>query len=267
MNLATLSPPSPRRTSLFSDDGQSNHASSIFGLRSEIRTFATEAETRFLTLVEQEILAALQHVKLSPRQKSFMPDPRVLTLPDADSVTALQYERELTRTLPDEEKEAVCSDLARLLKTQRRVLLRRVIFEDVEVRISVEEGRVRPSPERHVTFGEAPAGKRRPRLRGGAGPARPKDDERPHSLLWWIAGGRVGNRRRPPAGAELRKRRVAEMERRQTVGFWGTVFNVRAPAEEAKAETVTPPAETAAAGSLPKDNAEGAASGTGAVVA
>ena len=52
-------------------------------------------------------------------------------------------------------------------------------------------------------------------------------EDRPHPVLWWLAGGKVGNRRRVPTIDELRERKKVEKENRKAVGFWGTVFGVR----------------------------------------
>ena len=48
---------------------------------------------------------------------------------------------------------------------------------------------------------------------------RLSDPERPHAGLWWLAGGRVGNRKRASKVQQLRERR--------RVGFWGMVFGVK----------------------------------------
>ena len=54
------------------------------------------------------------------------------------------------------------------------------------------------------------------------------DSERGHTALWWLAGGRVGKRKRVPTVDELRERRRVEREERKGVGFWGTVLGVKA---------------------------------------
>ncbi|KAK3069491.1 hypothetical protein LTR53_012129 [Teratosphaeriaceae sp. CCFEE 6253] len=61
-------------------------------------------------------------------------------------------------------------------------------------------------------------------------PRRLDDEERPHPLLWYLAGGRL-RRDRPhhgvPTAATLRELRVVERENRDVVGFWGTVASIR----------------------------------------
>ena len=54
-----------------------------------------------------------------------------------------------------------------------------------------------------------------------------EDHERPHSGLWWLAGGKLGQRKRVPTAAELRERRRVEEANREIVGFWGTVLGSR----------------------------------------
>lgn len=56
-------------------------------------------------------------------------------------------------------------------------------------------------------------------------PAPPKaDSERPHRVVWWLAGGRKG---RVPTYGELRVRKEVEQANRSAVGFWGTVLGWR----------------------------------------
>lgn len=61
-------------------------------------------------------------------------------------------------------------------------------------------------------------------------PRRLEDEERPHPVLWWLAGGRI-RQDRPGAGvptaATLRERRVVDAENRDAVGFWDTVAGIR----------------------------------------
>lgn len=61
-------------------------------------------------------------------------------------------------------------------------------------------------------------------------PRRLQDHERPHPILWWLAGGRV-RRESPgmgvPTAATLRERRRVEVQNREKVGFWGTVAGIR----------------------------------------
>ncbi|KAK3110751.1 hypothetical protein LTR53_014645 [Teratosphaeriaceae sp. CCFEE 6253] len=61
-------------------------------------------------------------------------------------------------------------------------------------------------------------------------PRRLDDEDRPHPLLWYLAGGRL-RRDRPhrgvPTAATLRERRVVARENRDVVGFWGTVASIR----------------------------------------
>lgn len=55
---------------------------------------------------------------------------------------------------------------------------------------------------------------------------RLEDDQRPPSLMWYLAGGKKGKK---PTGAELRERKKAEIENRKQVGFLGTLLGRRAP--------------------------------------
>ncbi|TKA44872.1 hypothetical protein B0A54_03162 [Friedmanniomyces endolithicus] len=57
-----------------------------------------------------------------------------------------------------------------------------------------------------------------------------EDTERPHPLLWYLAGGRLRFDRPGygvPTAATLRERRIVERENRGIVGFWGTVAGFR----------------------------------------
>ncbi|EME47612.1 hypothetical protein DOTSEDRAFT_69532 [Dothistroma septosporum NZE10] len=56
---------------------------------------------------------------------------------------------------------------------------------------------------------------------------RLEDEERPPTVLWWLAGGNHRQDRKMPTGRVLRTRRIAEKENRQAVGFWGTVRGAR----------------------------------------
>ncbi|KAK5731048.1 hypothetical protein LTR15_000986 [Elasticomyces elasticus] len=61
-------------------------------------------------------------------------------------------------------------------------------------------------------------------------PRRLNDDERPHPVLWWLAGGRsrLGiPARGVPTGAVLRERREVERQNREAVGFLGTLAGAR----------------------------------------
>ncbi|KAK4899425.1 hypothetical protein LTR27_003158 [Elasticomyces elasticus] len=61
-------------------------------------------------------------------------------------------------------------------------------------------------------------------------PRRLNDDERPHPVIWWPAGGRSRRgipARGVPTGAVLRERREVERQNRETVGFFGTLAGAR----------------------------------------
>ncbi|KAK5735613.1 hypothetical protein LTR17_007964 [Elasticomyces elasticus] len=61
-------------------------------------------------------------------------------------------------------------------------------------------------------------------------PRRLNDDERPHPVLWWLAGGRSRRgipARGVPTGAVLRERREVERQNREAVGFLGTLAGAR----------------------------------------
>lgn len=61
-------------------------------------------------------------------------------------------------------------------------------------------------------------------------PSRLEDDERPHPVIWWLAGGRSKRgspSRGVPTAATLRERKIVEKQNREAVGFWGTVAGRR----------------------------------------
>ncbi|KAK5118863.1 hypothetical protein LTR62_000072 [Meristemomyces frigidus] len=57
-----------------------------------------------------------------------------------------------------------------------------------------------------------------------------QNENRPHPLLWYLAGGRMTAElpaNGVPTVATLRERRAVEKENREVVGFWGTVHGLR----------------------------------------
>ncbi|KAK5698975.1 hypothetical protein LTR97_006624 [Elasticomyces elasticus] len=61
-------------------------------------------------------------------------------------------------------------------------------------------------------------------------PRRLNDEERPHPIIWWLAGGqsrRCIPARGVPTGAVLRERREVERQNREAVGFLGTLVGAR----------------------------------------
>ncbi|KAK3110752.1 hypothetical protein LTR53_014646 [Teratosphaeriaceae sp. CCFEE 6253] len=154
----------------------SSARSSLFGLGSLLENFKHDIELRFLTPLEGEVYHRLTRVTGAERlahDGGALPSDhatRTLTLPDRDSADAVAAVQHLTRHFPAHQKDLLCRDLAGLLTSEQRQVLRLAVSgavavrcegvgehttspavpthrEEVEVGVAV----LRPSPERRVT--------------------------------------------------------------------------------------------------------------------
>ena len=265
---------------------------SIFGILGIIKSFSFDLEKSFLTPMERYILELLSRVDNAGRfQSSITLQPPLLFMPDSDSTEALWSLQDVVQHYGGRDREMLSRDLDRLLTEEQRIVLKMVLYNNVQVlqedtgslspsessyhsaltasrgcagpqpgaarAVSFEQTTPRrpqfiehfgPLPERGIVVRrEVKVTREKSCLRGGGGsdgaprPAfdlcnlvrrpRPlKGDQRPHPMLWWLAGGKI--RRAEPAlgvpkASTLRERRIVENANRDRVGFWGTVAGLR----------------------------------------
>ncbi|KAF2767718.1 hypothetical protein EJ03DRAFT_141978 [Teratosphaeria nubilosa] len=153
-------------------------APSVFGISGFINDFAHQIERSFLSPLEDNIYRRMLHITGPGRHRQIPhSDLLILIMDDQDSASAGAAIRHTIRPLLRPDRQRVYMDLERLLTTPQKVVLKRILFNDVEIRCAGHESRC-PSPEsvaepvmryapaRQLTYGEAPRMKSRDVLTG-----------------------------------------------------------------------------------------------------
>ncbi|KAH9843393.1 hypothetical protein Tdes44962_MAKER07463 [Teratosphaeria destructans] len=164
--------------SLVASGASTSRAPSIFGISGFINDFAHQIERSFLSPLEETIYRRMLHIT-GPGRHRHIPhsDLLILIMDDQDSASAAAAICYTIRPLLRPDRQRLYMDLEKLLTTAQKVVLKHILFNNVEIRCTGHESRcqtpdsvaepvLRYAPARSLTYGEAPRMKSRDVLTG-----------------------------------------------------------------------------------------------------